>query len=78
MSGVTYPPLGTLKPVAEAVWIVDGEAIPFGPGPFKMPFPTRMTVLQLAEGGLLLHSPTPGCATPSAGCCTGLPGVRGI
>jgi hypothetical protein len=55
----TYPPLNTLKPVAENVWIVDGPVIRFGmPWP-KMPFPTRMTVVRLADGGLFLHSPTP-------------------
>lgn len=54
----TYPPLNTLKPVAENVWIVDGPLIRFGmPWP-KMPFPTRMTVIRLADG-LFLHSPTP-------------------
>lgn len=55
----TYPPLNTLKPVAESVWIVDGPIIRFGmPWP-KMPFPTRMTVIRLAGGGLFIHSPTP-------------------
>jgi Domain of unknown function (DUF4336) len=54
-----YPPLNTLKPVAEDVWIVDGPVIRFGmPWP-KMPFPTRMTVIRLAGGNLFLHSPTP-------------------
>lgn len=54
----TYPPLDTLKPVARDVWIVDGPIIHFGmPWP-KMPFPTRMTVIRLADGGLWLHSPT--------------------
>lgn len=54
-----YPPLDTLKPVADGVWIVDGPQIRFGmPWP-KAPFPTRMTVLRLAEGALFVHSPTP-------------------
>lgn len=54
---VTYPPLNTLKPVAEDVWIVDGPAIRFGmPWP-KMSFPTRMMVIRVADG-LLVHSPT--------------------
>lgn len=53
----TYPPLNTLKPVADNVWIVDGPLIRFGlPWP-KMQFPTRMTVIRLA-GGLFVHSPT--------------------
>ncbi|MPZ36805.1 MAG: DUF4336 domain-containing protein [Rhizobiales bacterium] len=55
----TYPPLNTLKPVAEDVWIVDGPLIRFGmPWP-KMPFPTRMTVIRLAGDNLFIHSPTP-------------------
>jgi hypothetical protein len=55
----TYPPLDTLKPVADNVWIVDGPVIRFGlPWP-KMPFPTRMTVVRLAGGDLFIHSPTP-------------------
>ena len=55
----TYPPLNTLKPVFENVWIVDGPVIAFGmPWP-KLPFPTRMTVIRLAGGDLFIHSPTP-------------------
>jgi hypothetical protein len=55
----TYPPLNTLKPVAEDIWIVDGPLIRFGmPWP-KMSFPTRMTVVRLAGGNLFIHSPTP-------------------
>ena len=51
---MTYPPIDTLKPVAEGVWIVDS-------GPLRimgLPLPLRMTVVQLADGGLWLHSPT--------------------
>ncbi len=55
----TYPPLNTLKPVAEGVWIVDGPLIRFGVPWLKMPFPTRMTVIRLAGGELFIHSPTP-------------------
>src|SRR3546814_4013897 len=54
---IAYPPLNTLKPVTDGLWIVDGPVIRFGmPWP-KMPFPTRMTVIRL-EGGLVVHSPT--------------------
>lgn len=54
----TYPPLDTLKPVAEEVWIVDGPVIRFGmPWP-KMPFPTRMTIVRIGAD-LFVHSPTP-------------------
>jgi hypothetical protein len=57
-ASATYEPVNTLKPVAEDIWIVDGPVIRFGmPWP-KMPFPTRMTVIRLKNGDLLLHSPT--------------------
>jgi Domain of unknown function (DUF4336) len=59
----TYPPINTLKPVVENVWIVDGPVIRFGfPWP-KLPFPTRMTIIRLTGGDLFVHSPTP--LTPS-------------
>ena len=51
---VAYPPLDTLKPIADNVWIVDS-------GPIRamgMPLPIRMTVIRLFDGTLLLHSPT--------------------
>lgn len=50
----TYPPLDTLKPVADDVWIVDS-------GPLRLlgvPVPVRMAVIRLRGGDLLLHSPT--------------------
>jgi hypothetical protein len=53
----TYPPLNTLKRVADDVWIVDGPTIGFGPPLLKMPFPTRMTVIRIGTD-LLIHSPT--------------------
>lgn len=57
-----YPPLNVIKPVTQDLWIVDGPIIRFGlPWP-KMRFPTRMTIIRLACGGLLIHSPT--CLTP--------------
>jgi hypothetical protein len=49
----TYPPLFTLKAVARDVWIADGPIIDL----YRMPFPTRMTVIRLASGDLWLHSP---------------------
>ncbi len=49
-----YEPLNTPKPVAPSVWIVDGPAIRF----YGMPYPTRATILRLADGGLWVHSPT--------------------
>jgi hypothetical protein len=54
----TYEPTGTLKPVTDGVWIVDGPVIRFGYLGMKFPFPTRMTIVQLADGGLWVHSPT--------------------
>lgn len=56
---VTYPPLNTLKRLAENLWIVDGPVIRFGmPWP-RMPFSTRMTIIRLPEADLFVHSPTP-------------------
>ncbi len=52
-----YLPLNTVKPVAKDVWVVDGPAIRFGWGPFKFSFSTRMTLIRLAEGKLVVHSP---------------------
>lgn len=50
----TYEPLNTLKPLGENIWLVDGPRISF----YGMPFPTRMTVIRLVNGDLLLHSPS--------------------
>lgn len=56
---IAYPPLGTLKGVAENLWVIDGPVIRFGmPWP-KMPFPTRTTLIRLSDGALFVHSPTP-------------------
>lgn len=48
-----YEPLYTLKPVTNDVWLVDGGWIRF----YGLPFPTRMTILRLSDGGLWVHSP---------------------
>ena len=53
-----YTPLNVLKPIGPDIWIVDGPDIRFGYGGFEMPFPTRMTVVRLPDGGLWVHSPT--------------------
>ena len=65
MSDMTlYPPLNTLKSVAPALWIVDGPSVSLdAPMGLRVPFPTRMTVVQLSGGGLWCHSPT----APDAG-----------
>lgn len=52
-----YEPIDVLKPVAADLWIVDGPRIGFGVGPFEFPFTTRMTVIRLRNGDLILHSP---------------------
>ncbi|WP_424681612.1 DUF4336 domain-containing protein [Frateuria sp. YIM B11624] len=53
-----YEPIDTLKPVAPELWIVDGPivrmAAPLG---MSAPFPTRMTLARLPDGGLWCHSP---------------------
>jgi hypothetical protein len=46
--------IGGLVPVAENVWIFDDAPINAG----GLRLPVRMTVLRLANGDLLLHSPT--------------------
>jgi hypothetical protein len=58
MSGVgVYAPLGVPHAVADDLWTVDGpiERMPYVVG--SIPFPTRMTVVRLPDGGLWCHSP---------------------
>jgi hypothetical protein len=53
-SRTVYPPLDTLKAVADGLWIVDS-------GPLRalgLPIPVRMTVVRLQSGEVWLHSPT--------------------
>ena len=52
-----YTPLNTLKPVAAGIWIVDGPLIHLAALGLRVPFTTRMTVVQLRDGGLWCHSP---------------------
>jgi len=54
-----YEPLNQLKPVAENIWIVDGPIIDMKYFflPVSIPFPTRMTIVRLANGDLWVHSP---------------------
>lgn len=49
-----YAPLNVPKPIGPDIWIVDGPEIRF----YGLPFSTRMTVMRLANGDLVLHSPT--------------------
>lgn len=50
MADTTYQPTDVPKPVDAGLWVVDSV---LGPG-----LPVRMTVIRLANGDLLLHSPT--------------------
>lgn len=49
-----YPPFDVPKPVAEGVWVVDSAPL----SSLGLSLPVRMTVIRLANGDLLLHSPT--------------------
>lgn len=55
---IPYAPLDVPKAVAPGLWLVDGPEIRFGYLGMKLPFPTRMTIVRLPDGGLWLHSPT--------------------
>lgn len=57
MKPFEYEPINQLKQIAVNIWIVDGDKIDMSFGPVKVPFPTRMTVIKLADGNLWLHSP---------------------
>ena len=48
-----YSPINTLKPIGENIWIADGPCVSF----YGIPFPTRMTLVRLNNGGLWVHSP---------------------
>jgi hypothetical protein len=52
-----YLPLNVLKPVGPDIWLVDGPEINFSYLGLSMPFPTRMTVVRLRDGGIWIHSP---------------------
>lgn len=56
-TGFLYEPLGVLKPFGDGVWIVDGPVVRMNVLGPRFPFPTRMTVVRLDDGGLFLHSP---------------------
>lgn len=59
MAAALYEPIGTLKPLAPDIWIVDGpfEYLKVAGIRLPLPFTTRMTVVRLAAGNLFLHSP---------------------
>ncbi|WP_017299532.1 DUF4336 domain-containing protein [Nodosilinea nodulosa] len=52
-----YEPINTLKPVGDNIWIVDGPIVQMQMYGTHIPFPTRMTVIRLANGDLFVHSP---------------------
>lgn len=52
---LAFPPLDLPKPIGENVWIVDAQPIPAS----GLPLPIRMAVVRLANGDLVLYSPTP-------------------
>lgn len=53
-----YQPQLKLQEIGPGIWIVDGPVVHWGYGiPIKWPFPTRMTVVRLANGDIWLHSP---------------------
>ena len=54
-----YAPINRLKLVTADIWIVDGPLIRFGAPCFRLPFPTRMTLIRLQGRQLFVHSPTP-------------------
>jgi hypothetical protein len=59
MTFLLYEPVNTVKPVAESIGIVDGpfEYLTVAGIRLPLPFTTRMTVVRLNNGDLVLHSP---------------------
>ena len=59
MAASLYEPINVYKPVAPNIGIVDGPFEYLTVGGAKLPFPfrTRMTVVQLSNSELFLHSP---------------------
>jgi uncharacterized protein DUF4336 len=53
-----YEPINTLKPVGEDLWVVDGPIVRMAYLGVSIPFPTRMVLIRLTNGGLFLWSPT--------------------
>lgn len=57
LDAAPYAPTGVLKPFGEGLWIVDGPVIRMRYVVGTLPFPTRMAVVRLADGGLWCWSP---------------------
>jgi hypothetical protein len=52
-----YAPVNVPTPIGDGIWLVDGPVIGFRYLGLELPFPTRMTVVRLADGMLWVHSP---------------------
>lgn len=52
-----YEPINQLKPFGPEIWVVDGPIVRMAVYGAKIPFPTRMTLVRLSDGGLWCHSP---------------------
>jgi hypothetical protein len=59
MGASLYEPINVYKPLALDIGIIDGpfEYLTIGGVRLPLPFTTRMTVVRLSSGDLLLHSP---------------------
>ena len=59
MGASRYEPINVFKPLAPDIGIVDGpfEYLTVGGMRLPLPFTTRMTVVRLSKGDLVLHSP---------------------
>lgn len=55
---VLYEPINVLKPVAPELWVVDGPIVKMALFGVRLPFPTRMTLIRLPDGGIFVCSPT--------------------
>ncbi|MGJ4939032.1 DUF4336 domain-containing protein [Bradyrhizobium sp. HKCCYLS1011] len=59
LAALLYEPINVFKPIGKDIGIVDGPLEYFTAAGVRlpMPFTTRMTVVRLSSGDLLLHSP---------------------
>ena len=57
MTYAPYEPVGVLKPFGTDLWTADGPAIGYRLSGVTIPCPTRMTIAQLPDGSLWVHSP---------------------
>lgn len=55
---ILYEPTDTVKPIADGLYLVDGPVVRMAAGPFNVPFPSRMAIARLDDGGLWVWSPT--------------------